>query len=180
MPSKLEQGVIFLNNLGVFDVVLPFILIFTIVFAVLRKTKIFGKGKTKINIIISFIVGFILLLFEDIILKINQILPYIALLILGFFLIQLLLGFTGSKLKNNNWLTIIILIILFIIIAPILGFDLNEILNQVIDIITTPLIISLVVFILVRSEEHTSELQSHSFISYAVFCLKKKTIMQSV
>ena len=26
-----------------------------------------------------------------------------------------------------------------------------------------------------RSEEHTSELQSHSFISYAVFCLKKKT-----
>src|ERR1051326_9249530 len=27
-----------------------------------------------------------------------------------------------------------------------------------------------------RSEEHTSELQSHSFISYAVFCLKKNTI----
>src|ERR1051326_5729108 len=26
---------------------------------------------------------------------------------------------------------------------------------------------------IVRSEEHTSELQSHSFISYAVFCLKK-------
>ena len=24
-----------------------------------------------------------------------------------------------------------------------------------------------------RSEEHPSELQSHSFISYAVFCLKK-------
>src|ERR1051326_5586452 len=29
-------------------------------------------------------------------------------------------------------------------------------------------------FFLYRSEEHTSELQSHSFISYAVFCLKKK------
>ncbi len=28
--------------------------------------------------------------------------------------------------------------------------------------------------IVTRSEEHTSELQSHSFISYAVFCLKKK------
>ena len=26
----------------------------------------------------------------------------------------------------------------------------------------------------IRSEEHTSELQSHSFISYAFFCLKKK------
>ena len=30
-----------------------------------------------------------------------------------------------------------------------------------------------------RSEEHTSELQSHSFISYAVFCLKKKTSLSS-
>ena len=29
-----------------------------------------------------------------------------------------------------------------------------------------------------RSEEHTSELQSHSFISYAVFCLKKKKKMK--
>src|SRR5881275_2746783 len=28
---------------------------------------------------------------------------------------------------------------------------------------------------LMRSEEHTSELQSHGTISYAVFCLKKKT-----
>src|SRR5213596_4210354 len=27
-----------------------------------------------------------------------------------------------------------------------------------------------------RSEEHTSELQSHGLISYAVFCLKKKNI----
>ena len=29
-------------------------------------------------------------------------------------------------------------------------------------------------YVVRRSEEHTSELQSHSFISYAVFCLKKK------
>src|SRR5210317_168244 len=28
--------------------------------------------------------------------------------------------------------------------------------------------------VVLRSEEHTSELQSHSEISYAVFCLKKK------
>src|SRR5210317_249784 len=31
-----------------------------------------------------------------------------------------------------------------------------------------------------RSEEHTSELQSHSEISYAVFCLKKKKKKQTV
>src|ERR1051326_9439938 len=32
----------------------------------------------------------------------------------------------------------------------------------------------------VRSEEHTSELQSHSFISYAVFCLKKKNLQTTI
>src|SRR5210317_2427042 len=31
-----------------------------------------------------------------------------------------------------------------------------------------------VIAVSIRSEEHTSELQSHSEISYAVFCLKKK------
>src|ERR1051326_9458093 len=31
-----------------------------------------------------------------------------------------------------------------------------------------------VLWVFSRSEEHTSELQLHSFISYAVFCLKKK------
>src|ERR1051326_3573344 len=33
---------------------------------------------------------------------------------------------------------------------------------------------SLLVLTSTRSEEHTSELQSHSFISYAVFCLQKQ------
>src|SRR3546814_7890389 len=32
----------------------------------------------------------------------------------------------------------------------------------------------------IRSEEHTSELQSLMRISYAVFCLKKKTYKQSI
>src|SRR5213594_5089123 len=32
---------------------------------------------------------------------------------------------------------------------------------------------------MVRSEEHTSELQSRTLISYAVFCLKKKKIRKN-
>src|SRR3546814_2809718 len=35
-------------------------------------------------------------------------------------------------------------------------------------------------FCAVRSEEHTSELQSLMRISYAVFCLKKKTTKQNI
>src|SRR3546814_10301547 len=35
-------------------------------------------------------------------------------------------------------------------------------------------------FVLVRSEEHTSELQSLMRISYAVFCLKKTTTTKTI
>src|SRR5210317_1609959 len=38
------------------------------------------------------------------------------------------------------------------------------------------MVFSVFCYLLIRSEEHTSELQSHSEISYAVFCLKKKKI----
>src|SRR3546814_2617436 len=41
------------------------------------------------------------------------------------------------------------------------------------------MLISPLVLRLMRSEEHTSELQSLMRISYAVFCLKKKTTRQN-
>src|SRR3546814_6476995 len=37
------------------------------------------------------------------------------------------------------------------------------------------MVIGIVLIVTIRSEEHTSELQSLMSISYAVFCLKKKT-----
>src|SRR3546814_3017965 len=42
--------------------------------------------------------------------------------------------------------------------------------------ISSPLLIAMLLPIVMRSEEHTSELQSLMRISYAVFCLKKKTL----
>src|SRR3546814_2536268 len=48
--------------------------------------------------------------------------------------------------------------------APFVGFDMTDFLDN--PEVRTPL--------MMRSEEHTSELQSLMRISYAVFCLKKK------
>lgn len=42
------RGIIdFFVNIGVFDVVLPFLLVFTIVFALLERTKVFGTEKIE-------------------------------------------------------------------------------------------------------------------------------------
>src|SRR3546814_2001650 len=48
-------------------------------------------------------------------------------------------------------------------------------LQAILDSIQGPVARIVAVIIIIRSEEHTSELQSLMRISYAVFCLKKKT-----
>ena len=46
MATSAFRGVIeFLGDMGVYDVILPFLLVFTIVFAILEKTKILGTAK---------------------------------------------------------------------------------------------------------------------------------------
>src|SRR3546814_3034372 len=57
----------------------------------------------------------------------------------------------------------LLLIVLWIICGPI--FQFSDTWQLVVNTATT----------IIRSEEHTSELQSLMRISYAVFCLKKKT-----
>ena len=44
-----------MENIGIVDVLLPFLLIFTIIFAVLQKTKILGESKKNFNVIIIYI-----------------------------------------------------------------------------------------------------------------------------
>ena len=62
------RGVLnFFNQIGLFDVVLPFLLVFTIVFAILEKTKVLGTEeiegkkytKKNLNAIASFVIAFL-------------------------------------------------------------------------------------------------------------------------
>ena len=48
------------QNIGVFDIVLPFLLIFTIVFGILQATKIVGPNK-GVHVIIALVVGLLAL-----------------------------------------------------------------------------------------------------------------------
>lgn len=66
VDSTFRQTFDWLNNIGVLDVILPFLLIFTITFAILEKTKVFGvesvDGKTytkkNLNSLASFAISF--------------------------------------------------------------------------------------------------------------------------
>jgi len=84
------------RNESLFNIVLPFVLIFTIVFAVLQSTKILG-GKKNIDTVISLVFGFFLIRNQTIIKTINNFLPNISLLIVVILMILLVIGiFVGS------------------------------------------------------------------------------------
>ena len=47
MVSTFRGALEFFEDIGIYDVILPFLLIFTIVFAILEKTKVFGTEEIE-------------------------------------------------------------------------------------------------------------------------------------
>jgi len=64
MAAYISDFIYYLQGVGVYDYVLPFLLVFTIIFAILEKTKLFGteqdgRAKTNINTILALVIGLI-------------------------------------------------------------------------------------------------------------------------
>ena len=97
----------FLNKLGVYDIILPFLLVFTIIFAILEKTKIFGIDKidgkdiTKknINAMVAFVIAFLVIASTKLVGIINEVMANVVLLVILGVCFLLLVGvfFTSEK-----------------------------------------------------------------------------------
>jgi hypothetical protein len=111
----------FLQNPIFSQYLLPFLLVFFIVFAILERTKLFGENKKQINALTAFVVGLILVgaVFPTLIIQ-NMIL-FLTVAIVLIFVILLIWGFIfgdekGFTLnKNLKWILGILAGIAFII-----------------------------------------------------------------
>jgi hypothetical protein len=138
MASPLANAIEFLRDFGLFDVVLPFLLVFTIVFAILEKSMILGKEKGKgdsdvpaknLNSIVAFVVALLVVASANIVGIINESLPNIILLVvisLSFLLlISIFLGageLNFKELHGGSYKAIIIgigIAVLLIFLAAI-------------------------------------------------------------
>jgi len=90
-----------LERLGFVDVLLPFLLIFTIIFSVLEKTKILGEGKRNMNVGISFIFALLVVVPHvtgnfpagyDPVAIINAALPSVSLVAVAVIALMILIG----------------------------------------------------------------------------------------
>src|SRR3989344_4535790 len=69
MASPFREVIEFFDRIGLFDVVLPFLLVFTIVFAIFEKTKVLGMEeiegkkytKKNLNAMASFVIAFLVI-----------------------------------------------------------------------------------------------------------------------
>lgn len=101
------RGVInFLGKMGVYDVILPFLLIFTIVFAILEKTKILGAEKVEgkevtkknLNAMLAFTISFLVIASTRLVAIISEVMANVVLLlILGVSFMMLVGTFFGDK-----------------------------------------------------------------------------------
>ncbi len=69
-----------LEQMGFYEVALPFLLIFTIVFAILQKVKIFGDKGKNFNAVIAIVLAFLVVKNQSIVLVLNEFLPKISLI----------------------------------------------------------------------------------------------------
>lgn len=80
--------------------ILPFLLIFTVVFAILQKSKILGDGKKQIDALVALVIGLIVVSFANAVGIINSLLPFLAVslvIILVFFILISLFYYDKDK-----------------------------------------------------------------------------------
>ena len=83
------------------DYILPFLLIFALVFAILEKTKILGEDKKQVNAIIAFVIGmiFVSVLYPKEV--VGNLILFLTVAIVVVFVFLLLYGFVVADKKEG-------------------------------------------------------------------------------
>lgn len=100
MVSTFRNALLFFDKIGIYDVILPFLLVFTIVFAILEKTKIFGTeevegvkiSKKNLNAMTAFVISFLVIASSKLVEIITQVSSQMVILLLLAVLFLLLIG----------------------------------------------------------------------------------------
>ncbi len=125
-----------LDKIGFYDIILPFLLVYAVVFAILQKSKIFEGGSSdkklssNVNAIVALVFGLFVVGAYNVITVIQAVIIKTVLIIIFILCVLIVLGFIfGDKYtelfadkKVKAILAIVIFLTVFIILLHILGF----------------------------------------------------------
>ena len=94
-----------MKSFGIFDIVLPFLLVFTVVYGIFEKTKVFGAegDKKNLNAMVAFVIGFFVVAATQIVDIMQAALPYIMLLLVLIIMFMVVFGATLAGGEINIW-----------------------------------------------------------------------------
>src|SRR3989344_4908772 len=175
---ELRNFVRSLDQFGVTDVLLPFLLVFVFIFAILQKTKILGEGKKNLSVAVAVIVGLLFVVphvtgkypaNSDPVEIINNALPQVSIIIIAIVFLLILIGVFGQDFvflgaSMPGMIAVASMIIILIIFGGAAGWWQG------------PLALAMATFLDITGLEHFSSLFVFLFswaLIYAVFMLTK-------
>ncbi len=125
-----------LDNMGITDVILPFMIVFVVVFAALQKSLVLGKDSKKYNVIVALVLGLSVVIPHvtgmyppngDIVEIMNRALPNVSLIAIAFVMIMLLLGIIGGEVdfagkSLGGWAVLVSIVAVIVIFIGSAGF----------------------------------------------------------
>jgi len=111
-----------LDKMGFYEVALPFLLIFTIVFAILQKVKIFGPNGKNFNAVIAIVLAFLVVRNQAIVGVMNEFLPKISLLSVVIVVTLLLFTILSGKEEASFTKHLLGIMIILVAIGIIISF----------------------------------------------------------
>ncbi len=133
--SVLGDAIDFLRGFGIFDVLLPFLLVFAVVFGILEKTRIFGEetigkvtySRKNLNALVAFVLAMLVVAATKIVGIINTALPLVSLLVIVALSFLLMIGIfmnPGNTLYeklSGGWMTFLMMAMFVAVVLIFLG-----------------------------------------------------------
>ncbi|MBI4017039.1 MAG: hypothetical protein HY363_05095 [Candidatus Aenigmarchaeota archaeon] len=147
MPTIIDPVVRLFVDIGLVDVILPFMLVFAVVFGVVEQSKIFGQRR-NVNIAVAVISGLLVIASADLLGAINRMSAFLSIVLLTGLLVMMLFGLVGvqSLEKSKPLMYVLFAIFLFGTLYVLGAFELvsrRSLLNYFL-----PAVLIFVVFVL--------------------------------
>lgn len=114
MPTIIDPVIRLFVEIGLVDVILPFMLVFAVVFGVLEQSKIFGSRR-NVNIAVAVISGLLVIASADLLVAVNRLSAFLSIVILTGLLVMMLFGLVGvqSLEKSKPLMYVLLAVMLF-------------------------------------------------------------------
>lgn len=133
---QLDNFIRTLDSWGLTDIMLPFLLVFVVIYAILQKTKILGEEKKNLGIVVAIVVALLVVIphvtgrfpaNSDPVLIINNALPQVSIVLIAIVFLLVMIGVFGQDyvflgVTAPGWITLVSLVAIILIFGGAAGW----------------------------------------------------------